>query len=51
MNGKRVKVGDLFRLPSGVTMRYPGDMRAPIGETINCRCTTRAVLELKRGAA
>lgn len=43
MNGKRVKLGEEFELPSGAKLRYPGDMRAPIGETANCRCTTRPV--------
>lgn len=39
MDGKTVPFGELFKLPSGVRMRWPSDARAPIGETINCRCT------------
>lgn len=39
MNGKRVKIGEEFVTPLGNKMRYPGDPRAPIKETANCRCT------------
>lgn len=49
MVGVRVKVGEMFVLPSGVRLRHPGDMDAPIGETVNCRCTTRGHRARKRG--
>jgi hypothetical protein len=42
MNGQKRKMGVPFRLPSGVEIRYPGDPEAPIGETINCRCSMKA---------
>lgn len=40
MHGKVVKMGELFVLPSGVRIPYPGYYGAPISETANCRCTT-----------
>lgn len=47
MHKKRVKTGELFELPNGTKLRYPGDPLAPIRETINCRCTVRAVRSKK----
>lgn len=47
MNGERVKLGEMFVTPLGNEMRYPGDPRAPIEETANCRCT-HAPVRVKR---
>jgi hypothetical protein len=45
MNGETIKVGQKFRnKTTGVSLRYPGDPAAPIGETINCRCTVAPVI-------
>lgn len=40
LHGKTEKVGDPFwrELGTGAMLRYPGDPRAPIGQTANCRC-------------
>ena len=43
MKGERVAVGEYFTLPSGAKLRYPGDPMGPIGETVQCRCSLRAV--------
>ncbi len=43
MHGERVKMGEMFVLPSGAQMRHPGDPNGPIGETANCRCSFRRV--------
>lgn len=43
MHKVETDVSTPFTLPSGVRIRYPGDPLAPIGETINCRCTLRPV--------
>lgn len=38
-DGQEVLLEDKFRVgPSGVLMDHPGDMRAPAGEVIHCRC-------------
>ena len=44
MNGKQVNIGEDFKTPLGNSMRFPGDSRAPIKETANCRCTVAAVI-------
>ncbi len=44
MNGKIIEVGEMFETPLGNKMRFPGDSRAPIIETINCRCTVAPVI-------
>lgn len=36
MNGIRIKIGEKFETPLGNELRYPGDPRAPIGDTVNC---------------
>jgi len=43
MNGVRIRLGEMFTLPSGVKMRHPAEFTGPIGETINCRCTVIAL--------
>lgn len=43
MKGVRVKVGEKFTMPSGKTLRYPGDPLGDISETANCRCTVKPV--------
>ena len=45
MNGQHRPFGEPFTSGSGAKLRYPGDMDAPAGETINCRCvvSTRVV--------
>lgn len=48
MDGKRVKLGEHFITRRGNRLRHPGDMAAPIGETINCQCTVRAVIHARR---
>lgn len=47
MNGKTIRLGEMFVLPSGARLRYPADPSGPIGETVNCRCSTKP--ERKRG--
>jgi hypothetical protein len=39
MNGQQRKGKKPFTLPSGRSIRYPRDRKAPAGEIINCRCT------------
>jgi len=43
MYRKTTPVGTPFILPDGTPMRYPGDPRAPIKHTANCRCTIAPV--------
>ena len=33
-----------FKMPSGEELMFPGDPSASISETVNCRCTMRAVI-------
>lgn len=44
MHGVEINLGELFTMPSGRTLRYPGDPEGDISETANCRCATRAVI-------
>lgn len=44
MNGKRIKMGETFITPLGNALEFPGDPAAPIEDTIQCRCTIRAVI-------
>lgn len=51
LDGSIANVGDKFRYVSGSKsgtfskLAYPGDMTAPAGEVINCRCMTLAIVE------
>ncbi len=47
MNGERVKLGEYFTTPLGNKLRFPADPFAPIGETINCRCSLSAAIDTK----
>ncbi|MDE3809957.1 head morphogenesis protein [Sinorhizobium meliloti] len=38
LNGQAVGIDEVFQSPSGATLRYPGDPRAPISEISGCRC-------------
>ena len=38
MSGERVGMNDLFTLPSGERLEYPGDPSGSLEEIINCRC-------------
>jgi hypothetical protein len=51
MNGKRIKLGEYFVTERGNRLRYPGDPSAPIGETINCQCTTAPVIRRRTAKA
>jgi HK97 family phage portal protein len=45
MHGKTVKVGDMWVMPSGASLRFPGDSNGPAFEVINCRCIEVVVPE------
>lgn len=38
MHGKTIKVGDMWVMPSGASLRFPGDFNGPAAEVVNCRC-------------
>ena len=38
MHGKVIKVGGIWVLPDGASLRYPGDFNGPASAVINCRC-------------
>lgn len=44
MHGQRRALGRSFVMPSGATLRYPGDPLGPVGEIVNCRCAVKPVL-------
>jgi len=46
MHDKKTKVGAMWILPSGASLRYPGDWRGPAKAIINCRCIEVVVKEL-----
>lgn len=40
LDGQTIPLTQQFTIPnSGIAIRYPGDMTAPLSETINCRCS------------
>lgn len=43
MHGVQIALGEMFVMPSGRRLRYPGDPLGHISETANCRCTVRPV--------
>jgi HK97 family phage portal protein len=45
LNNKVVRIGDSFM--DGITLRYPGDLMAPVSETSGCTCFTIAYRESK----
>lgn len=49
MHGQKRAIGESFRSPSGVLLRYPGDPDAPPSETVHCGCLV--VTRFKRSAA
>lgn len=44
MHGVTIDIDEKFTTPLGNDLRFPGDPRAPIGDTVNCRCSLRAVV-------
>jgi hypothetical protein len=38
LNGKKVPMDGVFQSPSGATLRFPCDPRAPVSEISGCRC-------------
>lgn len=49
MDGQKVAMGEMFESPSGARLEYPGDPRAPIAETANCRCARLVSVDHLRG--
>jgi SPP1 gp7 family putative phage head morphogenesis protein len=45
MQGKIIKMGEMWVLPSGASLRHPGDYNGPPQEIINCRCIAVVVPE------
>lgn len=38
MNGQSRELGQMFTTDSGIQLKHPGDINAPLSETANCRC-------------
>lgn len=49
MDGQVRPFGVPFDSPSGATLRYPGDQRAPANERIRCRCWREVKVDFLRG--
>src|SRR3989304_1690960 len=45
MHGKTVKVGNMWVLPDGSSLRYPGDPQGPARQVVQCRCIETVVFE------
>jgi hypothetical protein len=45
MDGRSKNIDDPWVLPSGASLRYPGDYDGPPEEIINCRCME--IIDLK----
>ncbi|NIM50408.1 MAG: hypothetical protein GTO22_14355 [Gemmatimonadales bacterium] len=43
LDGKIMPIGAMFETHLGNRLRFPHDPNAPVGETINCRCTVGPV--------
>lgn len=46
MDGTQVKFADLFELPDGTRMKYPGDPAGGAKHVANCRCTYATTLDV-----
>lgn len=51
LDGKKTRLGEPFRSPSGAMMRFPGDtsLGAPASEVIGCRCYLAPVVDWTAG--
>jgi uncharacterized protein with gpF-like domain len=45
MHGQKVKVGEMWVMPDGSSLRHPGDADGPANQVINCRCIEVVVPE------
>ena len=45
MHGTRIKIDELFLMPDGSMLKYPGDWTGAPAQIINCRCISVAVIE------
>lgn len=43
MHGKKIKVGEMWVMPDGSSLRHPGDWNASASQIINCRCCSFVV--------
>jgi SPP1 gp7 family putative phage head morphogenesis protein len=45
MHGRKVRVGEMWVMPDGSSLRHPGDYDGPAHQVINCRCVEIVVSE------